>query len=233
MGVEKGERVVRLRKALAIIKALWAGVGRPVSFDGRFWSVEDVRLQPQPVRPKLELARRARAGGAAPRRADRGRLAWASFVGPDEFPGMVDTIRAAVAGAGRSIDEDHYGATIFAAPAEDELSTAARGLLARRPGLAREDHVTYGAAQLRALLERFVAAGASKFVVFPIAADPDPVAARAAHRGHRCGPRDLGVSPEQVVQAADGCLSPDACVSAAMVVGATASRQGLRCVLAL
>ena len=74
----------------------------------------------------------------------------------------------------RSIDEDHYGMTIFAAPAEDELSTAARGLLARRPGLAREDHVTYRRAELRALLERFVAAGASKFVVFPIAADPDP-----------------------------------------------------------
>ena len=60
---------------------------------------------------------------------------------------------------------------------------------------------------------------------------PRPGAAAAAGpaarhpAGRRDGLRDaradraLAVSPEQVVQAGDGCLSPDACVSAVMVVG--------------
>ena len=84
---------------------------------------------------------------------------------------MAGVIRAAAAEAGRSIDEDHYGMTLFAAPSPDAFPGDALALLQRRPGLAREDHVAFGADELRALLERFVAAGASKFVVYPIADD--------------------------------------------------------------
>ena len=172
MGVERSERVARLEESIAIIKSLWAG--EPVSRSGSFWSLTDVRLQPRPVRRKLEFW----LGGLAPAALRRvGRIAdgWlASFVGPDEFPGMVDVIRDAAAEAGRSIDEDHYGATLFAAPDEAEFPAEALALLARRPGLAREDHIALGAAELRRLLERFVAAGASKFVVIPVARDLVP-----------------------------------------------------------
>jgi probable F420-dependent oxidoreductase len=172
MGVEKGERVGRLEESLAIIKALWPG--EPVTLRGRFWSLTDARLQPRPVRPKLEFW----LGGLAPAALRRvGRIAdgWlASFVGPGEFPGMVETIRASAAEAGRTIDEDHYGTTLFAAPGEGELPPEALALLSRRPGLAREDHIAYGAAELRGLLERFVAVGASKFVVIPLARDLVP-----------------------------------------------------------
>lgn len=44
-------------------------------------------------------------------------------------------------------------------------------LLRLRPSLALEDHVAIGAQALREMLERFVEAGASKFVVIPIAED--------------------------------------------------------------
>ena len=92
---------------------------------GRFWSLTDVRLEPRPMRRRLEFW----LGGSAPAALRRvGRIAdgWlASFVGPDEFAGMADAIRASAAEAGRSIDEDHYGATVFAAPSEDELPDAA------------------------------------------------------------------------------------------------------------
>jgi alkanesulfonate monooxygenase SsuD/methylene tetrahydromethanopterin reductase-like flavin-dependent oxidoreductase (luciferase family) len=143
-----------------------------VTFEGHHWSLTDVRLSPRPVRRKLELW----LGGRAPAALRRvGRLAdgWlASFVSPDELGPMIDTIRAAAAEAGRSIDEDHYGATIFAAPSATDLPAAATARLARRPELAREDHIAFGAAELRALLERFLAAGASKFVVIPVGPDP-------------------------------------------------------------
>jgi probable F420-dependent oxidoreductase len=169
MGVRREDRVGRLEEAVEIIKALWPG--EPVTMNGRFWSLTDVRLEPRPVRRKLEFW----LGGSVPAALRRiGRIAdgWlASFVGPDEFAGMTDVIRASAAEAGRSIDEDHYGATIFAAPSEDQLPPEARRLLGRRAELAREDHITYGTEELRALLERFRAAGATKFVAIPIADD--------------------------------------------------------------
>jgi probable F420-dependent oxidoreductase len=172
MGVVREERTARLEEAVHVIKALWGG--EPVTLRGRFTSLTDVTLTPRPRRARIELW----LGGTAPAALRRvGRIAdgWlASFVGPGEFAAKCDVIRASAAEHGRAIDEDHYGATIFAAPAEGELPAAARGLLTRRAGLAREDHVTYGVDELRALLKRFVAAGASKFVVFPIAADLDP-----------------------------------------------------------
>jgi hypothetical protein len=71
---------------------------------------------------------------------------------------------------GRSIDDDHYGATILAAPREAEVPPEIAGLIAT-PGVGREDYLTYGTAELRALIDRFLAAGASKFVVTPIATD--------------------------------------------------------------
>ena len=167
MGGRREERVGRLEESVQIVKALWPG--EPVTMSGRFWSLSDVRLEPRPVRRRLEFW----LGGSAPAALRRvGRIAdgWlASFVGPDEFAGMTDVIRASAAEAGRSIDEDHYGTTIFAAPSEDQLPAAARRLLGRRAELARADHITYGTDELRALLHRFRAAGATKFVAIPIA----------------------------------------------------------------
>jgi predicted TIM-barrel fold metal-dependent hydrolase len=73
--------------------------------------------------------------------------------------------------AGREIDDDHYGTTLFAAPSLDELPPQARSLLSLRPDLAFDDHVAIGTAALRVLIERFVEAGASKFVVVAMADD--------------------------------------------------------------
>src|SRR3954451_22991467 len=169
MGVAREERGGRLEESIGIIKALWPG--EPVTRAGRFWSLQDVRLTPKPTRPRLALW----LAGPAPAALRRvGRLAdgWlASQVGPGDYARMTQTIRQAAADAGRTIDDDHYGMTVFAAPAAAQLPPGALELLQRKPGLAREDHIAFGAAELRTLLERFVAAGASKFVVIPSARD--------------------------------------------------------------
>lgn len=170
MGVRADERTARLEESVAIIKALWTG--EPVTMAARFWSLTDVRIVPAPRRPRLEFW----LGGLAPAALRRiGRIAdgWlASFVGPDEFAGKVDVIRTTAAEHDRAIDEDHYGTTIFSAPVAAEIPDRAAPLLDRRPGLAREDHVAVGADATRELLERFIAAGATKFVLIPLADDP-------------------------------------------------------------
>jgi probable F420-dependent oxidoreductase len=170
LGVRRDERVARLEESVAIVKALWSGA--PVTRRGRFWSLTDVTLVPRPHRRKLELW----LGGLATPALQRiGRIAdgWlGSFVGPAEFAAKVEVIRTAAAEHDRTIDEDHYGTTIFSAPSPDQIPAAAAALLDRRPQLAREDHVACGLDATSALLERFIAAGATKFVLIPFAEDP-------------------------------------------------------------
>jgi probable F420-dependent oxidoreductase len=170
MGVRKGERTTRLEESVRIIKALWPG--EPVSLHGEHWSLTDVTLHPRPSRRKLELW----LGGTAPAALRRiGRIAdgWlASFVGPDQMAAGIALIKEAATEAGRSIDEDHYGTTLFAAPSEDELPARAARLL-QRGNVAPEDHIAIGAGALRRLLQRFRRAGATKFVLIPIARDLD------------------------------------------------------------
>lgn len=172
IGVDRRERPARLAECMAIVRALWAG--DPVSHQGRFWSFEDVTLAPRPTRLRLEIWLAGHSPGAL-RRAGRLADGWlGSFVAPCEMPDLIGAIRGAADEAGRAIDDDHYGTTLFAAQDESRLTAAALALLDRRPGLARDDHVAVGADALRLLLERFVAAGASKFVVVPMARDLVP-----------------------------------------------------------
>ena len=169
IGVVRAERAARTEEAIEIVRLLWSG--GPVTYEGRFASLAGVTLSPAPLRPSLDIW----LGGSSPAALRRtGRLAdgWlGSFVSPEELTGCVQRIVEAAGEAGREIDDDHYGTTLFAAPSQASLSPAALSLLGLRPGLALDDHVAIGARALRELLERFVEAGASKFVVVPIAAD--------------------------------------------------------------
>src|SRR5580704_335726 len=179
MGVPREERAARLAESITLIKSLWSG--EPTTVRGRFWSVTDLKLTPRPMRRRLEFW----LGGRAPAALRRvGELAdgWlASAVSPDEFPDKIAAIRAAAADAGRTIDEDHYGVTVFAAPREEEITPDVAARLRLRRGLERRDYLAFGAVELRALLDRFLAGGACKFVVVPVARNL-PAWLRELHR---------------------------------------------------
>jgi probable F420-dependent oxidoreductase len=169
IGVPRSERAARTAETIEIVRLLWGG--GPVTYSGRFASLDRVTLSPAPIRPGLDIW----LGGSSPAALRRtGRIAdgWiGSFVSPGELADCVEGISDAAADAGREIDDDHYGTTLFAAPSLDELPPQARSLLSLRPDLAFDDHVAIGTGALRALIERFLEAGASKFVVVPIADD--------------------------------------------------------------
>ena len=169
-GVDRAERGRRTEESLEVIKALWGGA--PVTRSGEFWSLTDLTLSPTPTRGKLEFWLGGRAP-AALRRIGRAADGWlASFVSPAELGAGIAIIRDAAAAAGRSIDADHYGALIFSAPTAEELPAPGDPVLDRRRDLDRADHVAAGLEDTRALLERFVEQGASKFVLIPVARDP-------------------------------------------------------------
>lgn len=169
LGVPRGERVARLEETIEVIRLLWPG--EPVSYEGRFLTLEEVALSPCPVgrfEPWL-----SGQGPQALRRAGRIADGWlASFVTPEEFGAMVDVIRASAAEAGRVVPEDHYGMIVYAARSEDEAASFRRAIVRRRADLNPEGVVAVGPDGVRTLLERFRAQGATKFVVSPLAPEP-------------------------------------------------------------
>jgi probable F420-dependent oxidoreductase len=170
-GISREDRVGRLEESVEIIHRLWPG--EPVTYSGKYWSLQEVTLAPKPVRGRIELWLAAETPVAL-RRAGRIADGWlTAFIPPERFADGIDTIQEHARAAGRSIDDDHYGATVFAAASPEDLPAQARALIESRPA-GEQLTLTYGADQLRETLIRYCRAGASKFVVNPIARDLIP-----------------------------------------------------------
>src|SRR5207248_10891253 len=154
-----------LAEALPLLRRLWAG--ETVSHEGATGHFKDVRLSPLPVQQPLEVW----LGGTAAAALERcGRLSdgWLpSLCTPEEAAAGRVVIDEAAAKAGRSISSEHFGMSIGYAREPIDPATA-RVMAARRPRSVELTPV--GLPAVRALVERFIAVGFSKFVVRPVAA---------------------------------------------------------------
>jgi len=168
-GVERGERAAWFDEALPLIRRLWTEDA--VTHHGERFHLDEVTVRPKPVQDPIEVW----LGGRAPAELRRvGRLGdgWLpSFCTPDDVAGGRTTIEEAADRAGRVIDPEHYGALVpYARGGLPDVITEA--VAARRPGVDPTAIVPSGFDALRHHLERFVDAGASKFVVVPVQ-EPD------------------------------------------------------------
>jgi probable F420-dependent oxidoreductase len=165
IGLEPKRRGAAIDAALPLLRRLWAG--ETVSHDGALGSFRDVKISPLPVQQPLEVW----LGGTIPAALERcGRLSdgWLpSLCTPDEAAAGRVVIEQAAARAGRTISSEHFGMSIGYARAPIDPATA-RVMTARRPRSVELTPV--GLPALRALIERFVAVGFSKFVVRPLTA---------------------------------------------------------------
>ena len=164
IGVEPKQRGAVIDEALPLLRRLWAG--ETVSHEGAVGRFRDVKLSPLPVQQPLEVW----LGGTVPAALERcGRLSdgWLpSLCTPEEAAAGRVVIEEAAARAGRSISPEHFGMSIGYAREPIDPATA-RAMAARRPRALELTPV--GLPALRALIERFLAVGFSKFVVRPIA----------------------------------------------------------------
>src|SRR6058998_557559 len=164
IGIEPKRRGAFIDEALPLLRRLWAG--EAVSHDGAAGSFRDVKLSPLPVQKPLEVW----LGGTAPAALERcGRLSdgWLpSQCTPDEAALGRIVIEEASARARRSISSEHFGVSIGYARVPIDPATA-RAMTARRPRSVELTPV--GLPAVRALIERFIAVGFSKFVVRPVA----------------------------------------------------------------
>jgi len=163
VGLEPKGRGAFIDEALPLLRRLWAG--ETVTHDGPAGHFRDVKLSPLPVQQPLEVW----LGGTVPAALERcGRLSdgWLpSLCTPEEAAAGRTAIEAAAARAGRSISSEHFGMSIGYARASIDPDTA-RTMAARRPRSLELTPVGFPA--LRALIERFIAVGFSKFVLRPV-----------------------------------------------------------------
>ena len=158
-------------EALAVMTRLWTG--ERVTCAGRFLRYTDVQIAPLPVQQPLPLWIGGRSAAAIRRTARLG-TGWLGGVeSPEQVGEVVAAIRTASAAAGRPIDEDHYGAAFgfrFGSP-DEPLVQRTGSVLAALAGTADPTrHVAVGGARdILARIDEYVRAGASKFVLRPIA----------------------------------------------------------------
>jgi probable F420-dependent oxidoreductase len=169
LGLDGASRGDVLEEVLGLLRGWWAG--EAVDHRSERWTFDHLAPAARPVQDPLEVW----LGGRGPRALDRvGRIA-DGWLGAQLTPGEADVARrdihAAARRAGREVDPEHFGMSIpyaRVAPETDLLSP----LAARRPDVDPLAFVPVGRTGLREIIEGYIDAGLSKFVVRPLAPVP-------------------------------------------------------------
>jgi probable F420-dependent oxidoreductase len=168
IGIPTAARGALMDDALPVLRRLWAG--EVVSHDGPAGSFADVSVSPLPAQDPFDVW----LGGNVPAALERcGRLAdgWIpAFCTSDDAAAGKAVIERVAAECERTISPEHFGVSLAYAPPGTNLSALASSPLARRArGRPLEQIIPVGLPGLRAMLEQFLEAGFSKFIVRPMA----------------------------------------------------------------
>lgn len=176
LGIDTKTRGRKTDEGLEIVRRLWREDS--VDFDGEHYRLRGATISPKPVQADLPMW----IGGsseAAIRRTARIGTGWQG--GPEtpaEAQRVVAAIRAATAEAGRSIDDDHYGASFPFYFGRNPDATVQRAMeaYAKRTGRGADAYFAIGDADT--IVERiaeYIAAGVSKFVLRPVGTGDEAV----------------------------------------------------------
>jgi probable F420-dependent oxidoreductase len=164
--VPNGQRAAVFDESLTLLRLLLTS--ETVSFEGSFFSVSGASVGPLPAKP-LDIWLGGSALGGL-RRVGRLADGWlGSLLTPAEAGSAVGVIQQAAAEAGRAVEPDHFGLSLPIAfdGIPDPLLASVRR---RRPDADPAMLVASGWAGARSMIERYVEAGLTKFVVRPAAA---------------------------------------------------------------
>ena len=170
LDVDTHSRGRKTDEGLEIVRRLWTE--ERVDFSGVHYRLQGASISPKPVQPELPMW----IGGssaAAIRRTARFGTGWQGGPeGPAEAGAAIAAIQAATAEAGRSIEEDHYGAGFPFRFGRADDAGLARLMDAYRERTGRDPlgYFAVGdAAAIVARIAQYIAAGVSKFILRPAA----------------------------------------------------------------
>ncbi|MET0457437.1 MAG: TIGR03854 family LLM class F420-dependent oxidoreductase [Mycobacterium sp.] len=165
--VPDGKRAAVFDEALRLLRVALSS--EDADFSGDYFAATSIAVGPRLAKP-LDIW----LGGSAPAAFRRiGRLAdgWlGSFLTADEARRGREAIEAAAAEAGRAVEPDHYGINI--AVGEDGVADdVLAAIRARRPDVDPTELVADGWPRLHQLIDGYLAAGLTKFVIRPAGTD--------------------------------------------------------------
>jgi probable F420-dependent oxidoreductase len=203
LNLDTKTRGKRTDEALEVIARLWREDA--VDFDGQFYKLSGASISPKPVQPDLPMW----IGGgsdAAIRRTARYGTGWQG--GPElpaEAARVVAAIKTAVVEAGRTIDDDHYGASFpfYFGKATD--AALARGLESYQKRTGRDPTGYFAVGDADVIVERiaaYVAGGVSKFILRPVGRGDDAVMAQTEQLITQVLPRVAARWPKPAKRAA-------------------------------
>jgi probable F420-dependent oxidoreductase len=176
LGIDTKTRGRKADECLEIIRRLWRE--DQVDFSGAFYKLKGAAILPKPAQPDLPMW----IGGssdAAIRRTARIGTGWQSGGDPPAEAGrVVAAIKAALTEAGRSIDEDHYGAGFafyFGSPDAPAVRRAMDAYAKRTGRDAAHAFATGDADDIVARVGEYVDAGVSKFILRPLGGDDEAI----------------------------------------------------------
>ena len=161
----------RSDELLELLSRLWSE--EHVTYSGEHYQYQDVTISPRPVQQPLPLWIGGSSDAAIRRTAKLGTGWLGGIQTPAQVRPVVAKIRAATAEAGRSIDDDHYGAGFpfrFGSPEDEVVQRSATAYRRIGEGIDPAEYFAVGgASDIAARAREYIDAGASKFVLRPIA----------------------------------------------------------------
>lgn len=170
-GIAPGERGARMEEGVAVLRKLWSGTR--VTHHGRFYHFDSLSIEPQPVGGPLDVWIGGRTDVALQRVARYGDGWFPSFITADEFREGMTRLTAFAAARGRVIDAGEAGTVLLSYITDeraraDTVLQAAAAAFGQAPADLAPRCAIGAAAQCVERLRTFVAAGCSKFVLFPL-----------------------------------------------------------------
>lgn len=147
-----------------------------VCFEGKFFQYKEACIEPKPIQQPLPLWIGGNSKAAIKRTARLGSGWIGGVASPLEVKTVIDGIKEESKKIGRSIDTDHYGASLafrIGSPDDDAIKNNA---FVKRTGIGEEldlnPLICVGSAKdLIFRLNEYLEVGATKFVLFPLVSD--------------------------------------------------------------
>lgn len=170
-GVPVAERGPRMAEGVEVLRKLWSEPR--VTHHGRFYHFDDVTIEPRPARGPLDIWIGGRTDIALRRVARYGDGWFPSFITAEEFSAGLRTLAVYGAERGRTIDPREAGAVLLTYVTEDRaradtlLQLAAASFKIAPAAMA--ERCAIGPLEVCSeRIQRFVDAGCTKFVLFPL-----------------------------------------------------------------
>ncbi len=172
-GRSSEHRGSRANEMFELLTRLWSE--ECVTFEGKYYQYRDATIAPRPVQQPLPLWIGGNSDAAIKRTARLGTGWIGGIAAPADVARVIAWIKAEASRLGRHIDDDHYGTSLAFRIGSKDDDAVINSPFVKRTGIGEKVDLDplfcIGSSDdVIARLREYIDAGASKFVLFPIAA---------------------------------------------------------------